>query len=1389
MLKWTKSESKSMSGAVKHKATAPMASTPPRASLKKGVEQNGNSSGLRYPAEVSDDVNMNEVDGPVTLDVTLPSGQRTDISVDYNTPMLDLLVSVAGQCKLNPSGLTLQLLAEDTGKPLAYKPNQTIGALGGRMVRILTKDEISGKSKNRSSNQDKPFEVTHRFTVNLPRGQKTVQRVSPAMTLGELVTSVCQDKGLDQRRHVLQIPGKPGVLVDPGTTVQQVGVYEMNLINIGSGLEDRSHTVSMPDLSQAVPKEDRLSPLAPPPTEQKKRRGFLSFLSKKDRKYKPEVRHNSETSSNTNPKKSSTPAQQSLTPPSERRGSDLQKGAARPKSMFVMSSPQGDDNTSNTSKDSNQVALAPKKRRAPAPPVPAANHAPQLPSVTVGLNQDNKTSTTLGPEHNSPSVLTTSSQDATSAISVSSQQVSRAELLNRLHSRNSSDSSGYHELTLSGCESPEAAYHNVSKFKTSIDSTSIESAENANGDSGIQEPSSRISPIVEDQELQSKPLVKQNTDTLPSKKKRKAPAPPPPVPSTTATPSMTVAHSATPATSVTPALTVSSAPSTPSLQVESAAQTIADSTTESLVSRTQSESTTTNSVTPISTPTTTPTTAAQSTDSLQSPPIADVTDYNASSLVRDNKEAEIIVDAKNEDESDDSDVETNDNSAFDINEILAGVVFDEEPKTIDLRIAPSSRVTGQERDEMMMMETASITSEDIEQIVVSSHTERPCAFIPPPPPTEPPPPVESDRDIPFSDYKKFLVDKGTELNEDNTSLAPSSAKSSPGMVHRHRDSIVSIGSTDTIESLTLDFEQTIHMGEEAIFHDSEATSGYKNEMAMFVERMSKIAIANTLEPEIANTDDTISMSIPGSDTNSETGSVIQHNRSDSKDSRSESEAGSLSRREGKKISGGGLLTDLDHEWHDVASPVFAMTEEITVPLETVPPPPDFNDEREISKNTSEDEEEFYSEIVEELIIPLGPNGYDFTAAVKVPIEEPVKEVKPVIQNENITGVFRAEPLSIMSMSHLPTLVHHSQPKPAVQSTQKEEFVLTTEDLSSVSFLPPKARRAKPIPEPVPLVHISTTSLVIDKSLGTNDVSKGKLELPGVASGQHKDKKPHDSKSKAESSIKTYPLQNMPSMRISKVDGLSSYSDYDQPQANSDPIVTRSTPRLLMNSNTASHGSSSHKAGVDNVDGAYGRVYSEYHSSSENSTDSDGMKHSESSSSMQSIDVQEQQEALQSQYFALQAQFSQWKEQLARNQSILASQTDGKEQQTEAKQLAAQMAKQQKMMDDIQATIMAMQQQGQVEDLEARPIPLSIPASKPLSTPVTKPLTTVAKQVILTNTAPLKSANAAAKPKTKPKFEPELDPREELMIAIRNFNGREGLRTVPVNKTHWVQGNR
>lgn len=96
--------------------------------------------------------------------------------------------------------------------------------------------------------------------------------------------------------------------------------------------------------------------------------------------------------------------------------------------------------------------------------------------------------------------------------------------LKKNHSRNSSDSSGYHELTVSGAESPDA--NKGENLQTTLDTTSIDSADHFNGDSGIRD----MSPV--NHRSAKKTKVDSRDSSLdkplaPGRKKKRAPLPPP----------------------------------------------------------------------------------------------------------------------------------------------------------------------------------------------------------------------------------------------------------------------------------------------------------------------------------------------------------------------------------------------------------------------------------------------------------------------------------------------------------------------------------------------------------------------------------------------------------------------------------------------------------------------------------------------------------------------------------------------------------------------------------------------------------------------------------------------------------------------------------------------
>ncbi|CAF4741217.1 unnamed protein product [Rotaria socialis] len=78
--------------------------------------------------------------GKMQLTLILPNGIPSVISVDANTPMMDLLVQAASLNKLNPSSYSLVVL--DSNQHLIhFKANQTVG----QIVQNCQLPQINGK--------------------------------------------------------------------------------------------------------------------------------------------------------------------------------------------------------------------------------------------------------------------------------------------------------------------------------------------------------------------------------------------------------------------------------------------------------------------------------------------------------------------------------------------------------------------------------------------------------------------------------------------------------------------------------------------------------------------------------------------------------------------------------------------------------------------------------------------------------------------------------------------------------------------------------------------------------------------------------------------------------------------------------------------------------------------------------------------------------------------------------------------------------------------------------------------------------------------------------------------------------------------------------------------
>ncbi|MCI4374231.1 hypothetical protein PGIGA_G00003930 [Pangasianodon gigas] len=145
------------------------------------------------------DTKENVAQSTVDLQITLPNGYGTLVSVDGRKALMDVLVDLCAQYHLNPAEHTLEL-ASTEGQPISFKPNALLGTL--HASRALIKERTPEERVPRKPAPKVP-EKTVRLVVNYHRGQKAVVRVNPLVPLQSLVPTICQKCELNPARVLL----------------------------------------------------------------------------------------------------------------------------------------------------------------------------------------------------------------------------------------------------------------------------------------------------------------------------------------------------------------------------------------------------------------------------------------------------------------------------------------------------------------------------------------------------------------------------------------------------------------------------------------------------------------------------------------------------------------------------------------------------------------------------------------------------------------------------------------------------------------------------------------------------------------------------------------------------------------------------------------------------------------------------------------------------------------------------------------------------------------------------------------------------------------------------------------------------------------------------------
>ncbi|XP_033365343.1 uncharacterized protein LOC117242620 isoform X5 [Bombus vosnesenskii] len=226
----------------------------------------------RMVLTVTEDTPADMLAGSMELLVQLPQEhhlQTQRVTVQRNMPMMDLLVQIATAHKLTASSYTLQAIGE-RGIVLPHQPNTPIGALDALQVKLLPKQGTFVPRKSKQVNQ--PFETTFRLQVHLPRNQLWVSRVSPKMNLGEILDQVCREKDLDKNKYELRHPASLETL-DLSLSLQDYHLQEVTLYakqgrSLGSAL-------STQDIMALQRQEER--------RRQQAKQGVFGFVFKKSK--------------------------------------------------------------------------------------------------------------------------------------------------------------------------------------------------------------------------------------------------------------------------------------------------------------------------------------------------------------------------------------------------------------------------------------------------------------------------------------------------------------------------------------------------------------------------------------------------------------------------------------------------------------------------------------------------------------------------------------------------------------------------------------------------------------------------------------------------------------------------------------------------------------------------------------------------------------------------------------------------------------------------------------------------------------------------------------------------------------------------------------------------
>ncbi|XP_066201112.1 cordon-bleu protein-like 1 isoform X2 [Saccopteryx leptura] len=269
------------------------------------------------------------IDKDIELSVVLPGDIIKSTTVHGSKPMMDLLIFLCAQYHLNPSSYTIDLLSAEKNL-IKFKPNTPVGML--EVEKVILKPKIVDKKKPTPIIPEK----TVRVVINFKKTQKTIVRVSPHAALQELAPIICSKCEFDPLHTLLLKDYQSQEPLDLTKSLNDLGLRELYAMDVSRATSVTAFNKS--SLQESCQISQNLDIM-----KEKENKGFFSFFQRSKKK-------RDQTAS-----APATPLVSNNRP------------------TFTRSNTISKTYTSNT-----LPSDAPKKRRAPLPPMPTSQSVPQI---------------------------------------------------------------------------------------------------------------------------------------------------------------------------------------------------------------------------------------------------------------------------------------------------------------------------------------------------------------------------------------------------------------------------------------------------------------------------------------------------------------------------------------------------------------------------------------------------------------------------------------------------------------------------------------------------------------------------------------------------------------------------------------------------------------------------------------------------------------------------------------------------------------------------------------------------------------------------------------------------------------------------------------------------